>query len=49
MQSTLNREKLGEMRMAHIFDTLKYTKRAIAAGISEVSRRVSRRRTSHSN
>ena len=34
MQSTF-RQKLGESNMSQIFDTLKYTKRAIAAGLSQ--------------
>jgi hypothetical protein len=34
MQSTL-RQKLGENSMSQIFDTLKYTKRAVAAGLSQ--------------
>lgn len=34
MQSTY-REKIGESKMSQIFDTLKYTKRAVAAGLSQ--------------
>ena len=35
MQSTTIRQRMGEVNMGQIFDTLKYTKRALAAGFSQ--------------